>query len=499
MTTKFRFTIPPKSYFSQASKVISQELFAISQPYGFNRARQACFNSERLKSLLQTIGINQTYAISSGTSDRKAYTPYLTQISADTRNNRFYREYSPTKGSLASRKALSFLESLKLTGSQIYKPEEICLTTGTTGAITAVFEYIKSLYPEGEVLIPTPNYYLFKFASSYYQLKFNEVIPKAVNGKLNSLVSVDSLIRSISPNTKLIVLVNPANPSGQIYPQDDLKKLIEVAKKRNILILADEIFSELVFARNQYIPADKIASILAALDNLVIVKGFSKTKNLAALRIGYLFSKNTNLLKGVTKITELRQCFPSASNFTGLICLDSFIQSVSQLSKQKNGQSLQQLVSKVRSSFKFSNTIQGKTASELTKCYLGYKKYLKSTKTFYSQMFDLSLKLLDKEIAISLPKQSAFNTMVKIKDLERINLFDFTLNLYLTTGVKAEIGPCFGFDQRTWESNPQLGFWLRLTFASSKTALSEGIRRFFAFKNSYLKYPSKFLNKKLSF
>ena len=71
------------------------------------------------------------------------------------------------------------------------------------------------------------------------------------------------------------------------------------------------------------------------------------------------------------------------------------------------------------------------------------------------------------------------------------------LNCFLTTGLKTEIGPCFGFDQKIWDDN--LGFWLRLTFAKDKKLFKEGITKFIEFKNTYLRQTDLFLKTGLFF
>ena len=98
-----------------------------------------------------------------------------------------------------------------------------------------------------------------------------------------------------------------------------------------------------------------------------------------------------------------------------------------------------------------------------------------------------------------MPKKSAFNTFFKIPCLDSVNMFDFTLNLYIATGVKIEIGPCFGFDQKEWETNPSLGFWLRITFAKDKKILKEGILKFIKFAKKYKTNQKKWIATNLNF
>jgi aspartate/methionine/tyrosine aminotransferase len=495
-----KIKIPPKSYFDKAKDILYGSAIDIGRKnYSFNRIRKACYNSEALQKLISSLGSPTMYEISAGTSDRKAYRGYINQIVSDIKNNRYYREYTTASGNLLARKALAFSESLKLTSNQNYTADDVCFAEGTTGAITMVFEYIKKYFPYGKILIQTPNYYIYKLAALYFGLDIKEIIPSSKNGLIKSFLSIDSIIKEVTPQTKLIIITNPANPSGEIYLADEIEKLLMVAKRKNILVLTDELFSELVFEKEDYTYADEIASKIGAMDNLVISKGYSKNKNLAGFRIGYLLSKKSELIDACAKIAEQRHCFPVASNFTGLICLDSFIQSVDFLMEKGQTTSIKTAAETAVNELHFAEAIKEKSNNQLIKCYLCYRKYLSDTMRFYSARFDDALELLKNEIVISMPKKSAFNTFVKIKNLEKVNQFDFLLNLYLTTGVKIEIGPGFGLIQKRWETEPELGFWLRITFARDRNTLTTGLKKFIQFKQTYLAQKNKFLTTNLYF
>lgn len=103
------------------------------------------------------------------------------------------------------------------------------------------------------------------------------------------------------------------------------------------------------------------------------------------------------------------------------------------------------------------------------------------------------MEILKDEIEITTPKEAAFNTFVKIKDMDNINFFDFCFNFYLTCGVETQIGPCFAFDQKIWQKDPMLGFWLRITFARDRKQMIDGLNNFIKFKKLYLNNKDKFL------
>lgn len=472
---------------NEYKKIILEEILPAIKNKEFNNVRRAIYGNLKILRLLAKKRIKVS-EISSGVSDRKAFKGYIDQIVSDLRRDRYYRDYYPSKGSLEARQALAIRENYKLYRENRYLPDDFCLTEGSTGAITMVFEYLGRRYPGGEVLIQSPNYYLYKFASNYWGLRLKEIMPGTSKGKI-SFIDADLIVDRITEKTKLVIITNPANPSGEVFDRNGLRKILLKAKKCKALVLVDELFSELVFDPDKYVNSDEVASEIGAMENLVIIKGYSKSKNLVGLRIGYLFSKNSELIESAALIAQQRSSYSAASNFTGLISLDSFIQSVRIKSVK--------YFDEILKDFKGIPSVTEKSGEELKKIFYRYCKYFDNLMDYYSNRFDDGIKTLGDNIETKFEKTSAFNTIVRIKGLEKINSFDFMINCFLTTGLKTEIAPCFGFDQKTWDSN--LGFWLRLTFAKDRKLFKEGLEKFKGFKKIYLRNPDRFMKTGLNF
>lgn len=487
--------IPDRSYFKKVEKILyGKDLDIKNKEYEFNAIRRKIYSN---KNILELMSKNRVIIseISSGVSDRKAYRGYIEQAVNDLKSDKYYKNYYSSAGNPEARLALSILEGYKLSKNK-YSPDDFCLTEGSTGAITMIFEYFKKYYQDREILIQSPNYYLYKFASNYYGLRLKELMPE-INKKYPSFISIDIVIKNITDKTKLIIITNPANPSGEAFDRKDLERLFLIAKEKNILILVDELFSELMFQPKKYVFSDTVASKIGTLNNLVVVKGFSKSKNLVGFRIGYLFSKNKELIESIALISQQRSSFSVASNFTGMITLDAFIQSIRYKIIYENLNDFKQIVKKVYKDFYKVESIKGRSVEDLTTEFERYQKYFSSIMKYYSQRFDDSIKILSKDLSFNFSKVSAFNTIVKINGLDKVNSFDFMLNCFLTTGLKTEIGPCFGFDQKVWDD--KLGFWLRLTFAKDKKLFKEGINRFIKFKRIFLQKQNLFLKTGLFF
>ncbi len=488
-----KIRIPNKKYLEQAFEIITNGDISLKKNnYSYYGLNETLFTSEQMQSLMEENGVKNRLKLSSGTSDKMAFKGFIDQAKNDLGKGTYYRFYSPPKGNITARKALAYAENVKMRNIT-YSAEDICMAEGVTGAISMVFEYIKNNYPFSSALIVGPTYYLYTYLAKYYKIPAKEIIN--TKGEIPFKFDINLLKKNISKSTKLIVLVRPSNPIGEIYSENDLKEIFKIAKNNNILILIDEIFYDLIFNKDNIFESDVIAEKYNALPNLIIVKGYSKNKNLAAFRIGYILSKNNKAINAIATIAEQRQCFANAQNYTGVICLDASLTMIKNLISKKY--SLNAAIKKVKKELNFALAVDDKSESKLKNLFLAYTRYEKNLMKLYKKMYDEALTIMGNDIEKISDKTVAFNTLIKIKGLEKVNYFDFCLNLFLTTGVESQIGPCFGLTQNEWQTNKNLGFWLRLSF--SRETFLEGVKAFVAFKKTYLENKDKFLNTGLMF
>jgi aspartate/methionine/tyrosine aminotransferase len=115
--------------------------------------------------------------------------------------------------------------------------------------------------------------------------------------------SFEALKSLITPKTKLICLCNPLNPTGKVFTRAELQQLAAIAEEHNLVILSDEIWSDIVFEPGQYV---SMASIAEAAMRTVIVTGFSKSYGLAGLRAGAILSVNETFVERVLDVSDQR-------------------------------------------------------------------------------------------------------------------------------------------------------------------------------------------------
>lgn len=160
------------------------------------------------------------------------------------------------------------------------KRENICLVNGSSEGVRHIIEAYTSV--NGEIVGVTPSYAMYEVYSKMYGRKF-----KPVKYNDNLTISVEEIINSISKNTQLLILLNPNNPIGNAYSNEEFAKILEVTKKLQVTLMIDEAY--MYFYNNTF--------IRAALDNqhVFVVRTFSKLFSLAGLRLGYVIGQKEDI------------------------------------------------------------------------------------------------------------------------------------------------------------------------------------------------------------
>lgn len=157
----------------------------------------------------------------------------------------------------------------------------------TTGAKLALFETITALCGESdEVIVLAPYWLSYPEMIKASGAKMVTVYTKAQN---NFAPTREELEKAITPNTKLIIVNSPNNPTGAVYSEYTLRMIADLAVKYNIMVLSDEIYEKLIYDNN--VKHISIASINEKIADLTItVNGFSKAYAMTGWRLGYLVS-----------------------------------------------------------------------------------------------------------------------------------------------------------------------------------------------------------------
>lgn len=149
------------------------------------------------------------------------------------------------------------------------------------GCKPLIFAALISLIKEGdEVIVPNPGYPTYRSVTRFVGAT---PVPIQLREDNDFRFRLDDLRKLITPRTRMIILNSPENPTGGILTPEDLEGIYELARKHDLWILSDEIYSQIVYD----VAFRSIASISGAMERTIIVDGMSKTYAMTGWRLGY--------------------------------------------------------------------------------------------------------------------------------------------------------------------------------------------------------------------
>lgn len=168
----------------------------------------------------------------------------------------------------------------------------------TVGGSEAIDLCIRSVICNGdEVLIPEPSFVCY---SPITRLAGGVPVPIVTKAENNFKLTAEELKAAITPNTRVLVLPFPNNPTGAIMSEEDLWEIAEVLRGTNIIVLSDEIYAELTYGDKKHF---SIAQIPDMYERTVLVSGFSKAYAMTGWRLGYACG-HPDLIKAMTKVHQ---------------------------------------------------------------------------------------------------------------------------------------------------------------------------------------------------
>ena len=185
--------------------------------------------------------------------------------------------YSPNAGILPLRKAISNWYHRRY--HVHYGTDEMMLTIGASEAIDLS---LRALLNEGdEVLIPNPSYVAHQ---AEVHMCSGKAVPVPTHLEDGFKLRVEELEKLVTEKTKAILMCYPSNPTGAIMDYEDLLPIAEFAKAHDLIIISDEIYSELTYHKDHV----SMASLPGMKERTIILNGFSKSYAMTGLRIGFL-------------------------------------------------------------------------------------------------------------------------------------------------------------------------------------------------------------------
>ena len=220
---------------------------------------------------------------------------HVKQAAIDAINNDD-SHYGPTPGYPSLRQAIAetINKDIKSYPVRPYNANEIVVSVGAKQALCNAIEAL--IGPGDEVIMPTPCWVSYVEMVKIAQGK--SVLVKTTMEN-NFCLTAEQLEEAITPNTRLLLLCSPNNPTGSVYTLENLQAIMEVLKKHPYVnILADEIYQHILYTGKH----ETLAQFPEIEDRLVIINGVSKAYAMTGYRIGWLACHDKNLITAVKRL-----------------------------------------------------------------------------------------------------------------------------------------------------------------------------------------------------
>jgi aspartate/methionine/tyrosine aminotransferase len=243
--------------------------------------------------------------------------------------------YSPAYGIPELREAISNNEQNKLNGGWDCDPNDVYICHGVTEALQIIFATF--LDPGDEVLAPGPHYPPYM---AYPQLFGGKTVEYRLDPDNNWKIDFDDLKAKMNDKVKLLVLINPNNPTGNVITQQEIEEIVDLASQwENCTIISDEIYDRLNFNGN-HISTASISSNVP----VITLNGVSKVYYAPGWRIGYMAlhdpnNKLLNIKDGLERLLRSRLCASTPAQYgylAGLNDDDTWMNDYLSTLKQRN-------------------------------------------------------------------------------------------------------------------------------------------------------------------
>lgn len=369
--------------------------------------------NQRVKDI-EISGIRKFFNMVAGTRDMISLTigqpdfptPLHVKEAAKQAIDENFTSYTHNAGDIRLREAAASFVKTKY--NLTYNPElEVIVTSGASEAIDIAF---RTILDEGsEVILPGPVYPGYEPI-----IKLCGSVPVHADISRNKFrFTADLIAKHMSDKTRCIVLPYPSNPTGVSLSLEELEEIAALVRGKDIFILADEIYSELIYDQTHH----SIASLLR--EQTIVINGLSKSHSMTGWRIGLLFAPE-NLAKHILKVHQYN--VTCAASVSQMAALDALTTGINDALPMRN-------------------------------------EYAKRRDYVYERLIQMNLDVVKPD--------GAFYFFIKIPDVS-MNSFEFALSLVKQAGVAVVPGSAF--------SSYGEGYF-RISFAYSMDTLKEGLDR----------------------
>ncbi len=193
---------------------------------------------------------------------------------------------------------------------------DIIITTGGSEALLFTFGSIMDT--DDEIIIPEPFYANYNGFSTASNVKVVPVISKIENNF--ALPPIEEFEKLITPKTKAILICNPGNPTGYLYSKEEIKQLADIVIKHDLFLIADEVYREFVYDGIEFYSIMQEDSLK---EHAIMIDSVSKRYSMCGARIGYMVSRNKEVIKTAIKFAQARLSPPTLAQIASEAALDT--------------------------------------------------------------------------------------------------------------------------------------------------------------------------------
>jgi alanine-synthesizing transaminase len=210
--------------------------------------------------------------------------------------------YCESKGLYSARKAImQYCQQIRIDNVEI---DDIYIGNGVSELVVMGMQGL--LENGDEVLIPAPDYPLWT-AATY--LCGGRAIHYRCDETADWAPDLDDLKAKVTPRTRAMVIINPNNPTGAVYPKETLEAMLEVARENDLVVFADEIYDKILYDGVDHVPVGSLADDLL----IMTMNGLSKTYRVAGFRTGWMVVSGAkhrarDYVEGLDILASMRLC-----------------------------------------------------------------------------------------------------------------------------------------------------------------------------------------------
>ncbi len=221
--------------------------------------------------------------------------------------------YSHSAGMLSLReKLVDYYRTVNIDVSA----DQIIVGAGASEALLFAFQSIMD--PDDEVIIPEPFYANYNGFATNAGINIVPIFSSIETGF--ALPPIEDFEKNITSKTKAILVCNPNNPTGYLYSKEELETLRLLAKKHDLYLIADEVYREFTYDGKQHFSCMHLKGIE---NNVILIDSVSKRYSACGVRIGWIVSKNKELMAAAMKFAQARLSPPTFGQIAAEAAVDT--------------------------------------------------------------------------------------------------------------------------------------------------------------------------------